>query len=53
MDPNEFNKMMKRLRNGETVTCPLCEKGVLESKGDYRVTHCFECTECKKKLNIN
>ncbi len=53
MDPYKFNEMMKKLRNGEEILCPVCGKGHLKSIGDCTTTHCFECSECKKKLNIN
>lgn len=53
MDPYKFNEMMKNLRDGKEVSCPLCGKGHLKPIGDCTTTHCFECNECKKKLNIN
>jgi hypothetical protein len=53
MDPYEFNDMMKKLREGERVMCPLCKSGVLEPVGACETTHCFVCDNCKKKLNIN
>lgn len=53
MTPEELNKMIKRIRNGEKVTCPLCGKGIFETRGDYRTSPGFQCTHCKKRLNIN
>lgn len=53
MTPTEFNAMLKKLRKGEKVVCPLCEKGFLVTSGDYKTTHGFHCTNCNKKLNID
>ena len=53
MDPYKFSEIIKKLRNGDKVSCPICGKGHLESIGDFKTTHCFKCSECKKKLNIN
>ena len=53
MDPYEMNDMMKRLRNGEKEPCPICKKGIMIPVGDYKITHCFYCSSCKTKLNIN
>lgn len=53
MTQEEENKMIERLRKGEKVICPLCEKGTLETRGNYRTSPGFQCTHCKKRLNIN
>ena len=53
MDPLEFNKMIKKLRSGEKVQCPLCNKGTMISVGDCIKSHGFYCSHCKQKLNIN
>lgn len=53
MNPYEFNDMMKRLRNGEKEPCPICKKGIMIPVGDYKITHCFYCSNCKEKLNLN
>lgn len=53
MTPYELNDMIKKLRNGEKVTCPLCGKGILQAIGNCETTKGFKCTECKKGLNIN
>lgn len=53
MNPYEMNDMMKRLRNGEKEPCPICKKGIMIPVGDYKITHCFYCSNCKTKLNIN
>ena len=53
MSPVKFNEMLKKLRNGEKVTCPLCNKGTMVPTGNHKTTRGFECSSCKKKLNIN
>lgn len=53
VNPFEFNEMVKKLRDGEKVTCPLCKKGVMISTGDHKTTHGFQCSHCKKRLNID
>lgn len=45
--------MVKRLRRGEVVKCPLCENGVLEPIGDYQTTYAFKCSECRERLHMS
>ena len=49
----EMLERLKRLRNGETVICKQCRKGVMKPVGDYRTTHCFVCDSCGNRININ
>lgn len=53
MTPQEHNAMMKDLRDGKKVKCPLCKDGYMEAIGDHKITHCFQCNHCRKRLNIN
>lgn len=53
MSPSEFNEMLNKLRRGEEVICPLCNKGVMVPVGDYKITHGFHCSHCKKRLNLD
>ncbi len=53
MTPDEFNKMLKNLRKGESVVCPICKSGKMQPVGDYKSTKCFFCSNCKKKLNLD
>lgn len=39
--------------DGEKEPCPICKKGIMIPVGDYKITHCFYCSNCKEKLNIN
>ena len=45
-----LDDIVKRLRKGESVKCPLCEKGVLEPIGNYKTTYAFKCSECGERL---
>lgn len=45
-----LDDIVRRLRKGESVKCPLCERGELEAVGDYRTTHCFRCNSCGERL---
>lgn len=47
-------QITKKLLKGEKVTCPLCENGIMESVSeDVENSHCFICSSCRKKLNID
>lgn len=53
LNPIESHELFKKMRKGEKVECPLCEKGIMLPVGDYKTTHCFTCSNCEKKWNIN
>lgn len=54
MNPvEEMLERIKRLRNGEDVTCKRCKEGVMVPIGDYKTSDCFVCNKCKNKLIIN
>lgn len=53
LTPTETNEMLKRLRNGERVVCPFCEKGEFKTKGDYKMSPGFQCNYCHVRWNIN
>lgn len=38
---------MKKLRNGETLVCPFCNKGKIKALNDY----VFLCDNCGKGIN--
>lgn len=47
-------EMTKKLKRGEKVICPLCERGTMESViENFEVSNCFVCSFCREKLNIN
>lgn len=43
-------QVIKNLKNGDTVTCPLCQKGIFK---EIEKEHCFICDFCKEMLNID
>lgn len=43
----------KKLRAGEKVKCPECEKGVITTNSDPKISHFFKCTHCNLKINID
>ena len=45
--------MIKRIKNGEKVKCPLCSSGYFQKNPDISNQWTFYCSECKKKLVIN
>ena len=50
-----YVEIVNRLRNGEAVLCPLCQKGTLvgmTERPPEKETH-FICPECKKKLILS
>ena len=46
-------KLLKDLRSGILVTCPICKEGQLTPIGDYKTTHGFVCSKCPARLNID
>lgn len=52
-DVEEILQRLKKMRNGEKVTCKHCGKGIMQPVGDYKTTYCFVCDNCHAKLNIN
>ncbi len=47
--------ILKNLIEGKKEKCPLCNIGHFEpSNGaDCRTAHCFVCTHCKKRMNVD
>lgn len=46
-------QLLKDLRSGKTVICPICRKGHFVPVGDYRTTHGFNCSECGESVIID
>ena len=46
-------EIVKRIRNGEKVQCPLCKKGQIQPIGDRQYTTIFSCDNSKKTLHLN
>lgn len=49
----ELIDRIKKLRNGEKVSCKHCKKGIMQPIGDYKTTNCFVCDNCGKRINID
>lgn len=49
----ELLQRIKKLRNGEKVTCWHCKKGVMLPIGDCKTTKCFKCNNCGTRLNMD
>ena len=47
-------EMTKKLKRGEKVICPLCERGTMKSViENFEASNCFICSFCEEKLIIN
>lgn len=46
-------EIIKKLRKGEEVICPECNKGKLVTEYDYKISHNFHCTECDLEINLD
>lgn len=46
-------EMLKKLRDGESVTCPKCNKGIVIPKGDCKITKVFHCEKCDYSVTID
>lgn len=46
---------INKLRNGETIKCSCCNKGILKPLYGTATekASCFKCSECGEKLHIN
>lgn len=51
MSHEEVGKMIKKLRAGETVSCPLCRKGEIIPKEKDKMH--FHCNTCDFRINID
>lgn len=47
--------LLNKLRNGEKVVCDECGKGVYQpvNGANSQIAHCFECSNCGTKINID
>lgn len=46
----ESGKRIERMRNGEKIKCPFCEKGYWGAKGNPKTTNVFGCDKCEKGM---
>ena len=49
----ESIKKIKKLRNGEKVSCQHCTDGVMKAIGDHATTHCYVCDKCGSRINLD
>ena len=47
------DEAIKKVRQGQEATCPLCKKGKLVPVGNPKTTKSFYCDACKEKLNLD
>lgn len=45
-------EMVKKIRNGESVKCPSCEKGIVRPIGSRESALIFSCDNCNKSLHL-
>ena len=50
---DEVDEAIKKVRQGQEATCPLCKKGKLIPVGNPKTTKSFYCDTCKEKLNLD
>lgn len=54
MTPIEMLERLEKLREGtEDVLCSSCKEGKMMPVGDRKVTHCFVCSKCGNRINID
>lgn len=54
MNQNEKKLLPVKLMEGEKVYCLSCKVGVyLPQTNNPNTCHCFVCSNCKEKININ
>lgn len=43
----------KELKNGNTVVCPECKKGILKSDSNSKTSHFYKCNKCSFHINFD
>lgn len=51
MPNREIGDMIRKLRKGEKVRCPQCEKGTISPKKPNEIH--FQCSECNFTINLD
>ena len=41
---------LQRMRNGEKIKCPKCERGFISAVGDPKTTNVFRCDACQTSM---
>lgn len=53
MKTAEVKEMMQKLRNGEDVLCPQCNRGRIETPYDPKISKFFKCNNDECDFTIN
>ena len=53
MDMPKGLELIKNLREGKTVVCHKCGKGVIHAIGDCKTTKVYYCDKCDYRLNLD
>ena len=48
----ESNERIKKMRNGEKIKCPRCEKGYISAVGEPEKTNVFRCDTCETGISL-
>ena len=48
----ESNERIEKMRNGEKIKCPRCEKGYISAVGEPRKTKVFRCDTCQTGITL-
>lgn len=43
---------IEKMRNGEKIKCPRCEKGYISAIGDPKKTKTFRCDNCQTGISL-
>lgn len=43
---------IEKMRNGEKLKCPKCEKGFISAIGEPKTTNVFRCDSCKTGMTL-
>lgn len=48
----EFDERIDKMRNGEKIKCPKCEKGFFSAVGNPNSTKVFRCDACQTGITL-
>lgn len=46
----QSEQRIQKMRNGEKIKCPKCEKGFISAVGDPKTTRTFSCNHCQTSV---
>ena len=53
MDIPKGLELIKKLREGKTVVCHKCGKGIIHAIGDCKTTKVYYCDKCDYRLTLD